>query len=559
MADIINSLKVANRLKEENRAQYIGNPASLQATLEKLGWTKAMVDELANMLKSAPALAKSHHQKNKEDSASTDFEILKNFYNKVSANPAAYGVSGLNVQGDYNRLYNEVMNGKNLKGFIKHLIPVIPASVPQQSAELVPVSALPPAEIKQQMTEIISAEQDQAENDAETTEAVLAEGQSSFFIFPMNPFLPGVNGFASIVKSTLDNCKGCVPIVMVSDQGADGAFDVHCFESFKSHKLGVSSEFKNYCILTSFKTLAKIILDKSAVVQSSPTQTIAENTKREKRLNILLNEAESEEVRTVAQNGQRHNIKSRGFGNANFNNGFTIIAPSIYAEKIQGQSEFSKMLGIAWNGNVGKITKIGGSPQIIFTPLELDLSPLRTAGSEVFKSILEYVNGKKSGSASLRGTNDTISSQKMNESYRLREGDASPDEENNGDWSWENIKINMGAKEYLDRLFASVTDIKKGLDDGGNPSLLLRITKQTLASIASSWAAAFTDAADFALEGIGLGWMMPLIKSGLEELKKEKPNKTYEGIEAWVRDPSFKKISKYFGNPRDFIESQETK
>lgn len=559
MADIINSLKVANRLKEENRAQYIGNPASLQATLEKLGWTKAMVDELANMLKSAPALAKSHHQKNKEDSASTDFEILKNFYNKVSANPAAYGVSGLNVQGDYSRLYNEVMNGKNLKGFIKHLIPVIPASVPQQSAELVPVSALPPAEIKQQMTEIVSAEQDQAENDAETTEAVLAEGQSSFFIFPMNPFLPGVNGFASIVKSTLDNCKGCVPIVMVSDQGADGAFDVHCFESFKNHKLGVSSEFKNYCILTSFKTLAKIILDKSAVVQSSPTQTIAENTKREKRLNILLNEAESEEVRTVAQNGQRHNIKSRGFGNANFNNGFTIIAPSIYAEKIQGQSEFSKMLGIAWNGNVGKITKIGGSPQIIFTPLELDLSPLRTAGFEVFKSILEYVNGKKSGSASLRGTNDTISSQKMNESYRLREGDASPDEENNGDWSWENIKINMGAKEYLDRLFASVTDIKKGLDDGGNPSLLLRITKQTLASIASSWAAAFTDAADFALEGIGLGWMMPLIKSGLEELKKEKPNKTYEGIEAWVRDPSFKKISKYFGNPRDFIESQETK
>lgn len=532
--DIITSLKVANRLKEENRAQYIGNPASLQATLEKRGWTKAMIDDLANMLKSAPALTRSHHQKNKNDSASADFEILKNFYNKVNANPAAYGISGFNTQGDYGNLYNDVMSGRNIAGFVKHLIPVVPKEPS-------------PAETQQQIAETISAEQEPI-----VEESSPAEGQTSFFIFPANPFLPGVADFADIIRSTIDKCKGCVPIVMVSDQGADGAFDEHCFDSFKSHKLGVSSEFKDYCILTSFKTFAKIILDRS-VVKPKPAQTISENTKREKRLSLLLNEAEAEEIRTVAQTGKRQNIKSKGFNNANFNNGFTIVAPSIYAEKIQGQSEFSKMLGIAWNGNVGTITNIDGSPHITFTPLELDLGPLRAAGTEVFKSILEYVNGKKSGSASSRGTNETIASQKMNESYYLREADE------NFDWSWENIKVNMGAKEYLDRLFASVTDIKKGLDDGGNPSLLLRVAKKTLANVTSSWAAALTDAADLALEGIGLGWMMPLIKAGSEELRKEKPNKTYEGIEAWVRDPSFKAISKYFGNPRDFIESQETK
>jgi hypothetical protein len=51
--------------------------------------------------------------------------------------------------------------------------------------------------------------------------------------------------------------------------------------------------------------------------------------------------------------------------------------------------------------------------------------------------------------------------------------------------------------------------------------------------------------------------MMPLIKAGIEEFQKENDNKQYEGIEAWVRDPSFAKISQYFGNPKDFIEGSE--
>lgn len=586
MADIINSLKVANRLKEENRNQYIGNPASLQATLGKKGWTKAMVDELANMLKSAPALTKNHKQKNKEDSSNTDFEILKNFYNEVSSNPAKYGISKFNTEGEYGNLYNEVMTGKSLRGFIKHLIPVIPANLPpaviQQNTELAPVSTLPPAVIQQQVTEIAEVEKEDQQsinNEAEEADSNPTEGQSSFFIFPANPFLPGVDDFKNIIDSMASQCKGSFPIVMISDQGADGAFDVHCFDSFKSHKLGASSEFKKHCVLTSFKTFAKIILDKSAITteqKSEPGQSISnqklltgpknESTKREKCLGLLLNEAETQEVQSVAQNNQRKNIKSDGFANANFNNGFTIIVPSSYIEKLHTGSEFSNMLGIKWTGNkngsyTGNITKISGNPPITVKSIDYNLDALRAAGTTVFKSILEYVNGKKSGSASLRGTNDTIKSQQMNESY-LREADEKlqqNDNDSNFDWSWENIKINMGAKEYLDRLFASVTDIKNGLDDGGNPSLISRVAKQTLATVASKWAAAFTDAADLGLEGIGLGWMMPLIKSGLDELKKEKPNKKYEGIEAWVRDPSFKEISKYFGSPKDFIEGAGTK
>ena len=50
---------------------------------------------------------------------------------------------------------------------------------------------------------------------------------------------------------------------------------------------------------------------------------------------------------------------------------------------------------------------------------------------------------------------------------------------------------------------------------------------------------------------------MPLVKSGIEEFKKEKDNKKYEGLEALIRDSNFQKLTRYFGDPKQFIERKD--
>ena len=97
------------------------------------------------------------------------------------------------------------------------------------------------------------------------------------------------------------------------------------------------------------------------------------------------------------------------------------------------------------------------------------------------------------------------------------------------------------------------------LDDGGNPSMASRVLKQIATEIGKDWGAALTDGLDLTLQGVGLGWMMPLMKAGAEKLRNEQKNHEYEGLEALVRSNEFQTIAnKYFGNQRDFIESEES-
>ena len=422
----------------------------------------------------------------------------------------------------------------------------------------------------------------QQQNDKELPQ--LTEGMINYFLFSANPFLPGVSSTQAICNEYKKLPNECNPIIIVSNSGGDGAFDINCFASFKNHKFGASFPAKDdsATVLTSFKTFAKIILDKiggnnngekqqsSPETSSSQSQqteiqdsgggvpaTINEST-RNRMLNKILREGDSNQTLEGKGGSAAQTIKGANkFGNNNVNlsHGIKIYTDSYYLEKLNKTSEFSKILNIEWKDDTTGTFGPNKTPIILDTKTlsGINADSVRKAGTEIFQSILEYINGKKSGTASARGTADTVKSQKMNESTLLKEGD---DGENHtsGDWSWENIKVNQGAKQYLSRLYGSVEAIKKGLDDGGNPSMISRIGKRIASEIGKTFGSALTDGADLMMQGFGLGWMMPLIKAGIEEFQKENDNKQYEGIEAWVRDPSFAKISQYFGNPKDFIE-----
>lgn len=418
------------------------------------------------------------------------------------------------------------------------------------------------------LKEIANTEEDPTEEDPTEGTGASAEiddslqSASNFFMFSLNPFLPGIAETATISKIYTEKIpKDCVPIAVVADSGGDGAFDVNCFTSWKNHKLGANFPLKDGAapVITSFKTFAKMLLDKVNTNNNKRESISIE--KRDIMLDKILKEGDASQTqqgKAVSNQALSKNGFVNKLGNAgnNISNGIMIYTDPYYANKLGENSEFSKLLGIDGQTHKWENTQNGLKSEFgpNNTPIILDTQTLsginaeaiRKAGTEVFQSILEYINGKKSGTASARGTADTVKSQKMNESHLK--------EEETADWSWESLKVNQGAKQYLSRLYGSVDAIKKGLDDGGNPSMASRIGKRVASEIGKTFGSALTDGADLMMQGFGLGWMMPLIKAGIEEFQKENDNKQYEGIEAWVRDPSFTKISQYFGNPKDFIE-----
>lgn len=539
MVDILESLTIANRLKEETRAEYINTPESFLAHLRKLKWTQKMIDELSNMLKTAPKVQNAHKNKDKKASAAADFEILRNFYSKVSQTPAEYGISGFDFsEPDKKQLYDSVMSGKQLFGFIKYLVPVVPMQLPATTPGTAVTEQLPkentPA-LTDDAKQIIAADQDSNDetlnNETPEDEKVAYTGQ--FLIWPLNPLLPGIKDEFDKVVEAIEKYKGYTVVVTSLNKGGDGQFDIGSFNQFKHHKAGVSfgTAEKDSFPVTSWKTLAKYIID-----NQSDSKITESHTKLDISLK-LLNEGDSNLVDT----------KTAQFGNSSIK---TSIGDRKFSKNIHIVCSPEMKTSMEKDGFFDLLKPLGIDEKNCIIP-DPDLSTPKTieAGKIIFKTFLEYINGKKTGSAAAQDTSDTLTSQKMNESTSLKEADSQT-----YDWSWESLKVNTGAKEYIKGLYDSVKAIKDGLDDGGNPSMASRVLKQVATEVGKEWGAALTDGADFMMQGLGLGWMMPLIKAGIETQRKEAPNKEFEGPEALVRSEEFKSLTAYFGDPKAFIE-----
>lgn len=451
-----------------------------------------------------------------------------------------------------------------------------------------------------------STEEQENKNETENQKPKEPKVQKSniYVIWPLNPFLPGVSETEKLIGEIKGLGNSLNIITTCINKGGDGHFDMGSLIAFKYHSLGASISninTSNEKTVTSWDSLAKDLVDTN-INNKQKENYIGRN----KKLDFILHEANDANFQTEGKGDAATNAgtSSRGSGLSGIVDTSKIIiycTPSVKAQ-IDG-SNFHKILQDA-----GITLKEGTNIKTFST----DNTEIGKAGTEIFQMLLNYSNGTKGGSAGKRNTKDTIASQKVNESV-LHEADTmaalsthvasnpavangtitnrgttSPanrgssevannsngnnngnNDKNNsssssngggnrgGDWSWESIKANQGAKDFISSLNGAVGAVKKGLDDGGNPSMFTRIAKNEMAEIAKPLAAAATDAADFMLEGLGLGFIMPLVKSGIEEFKKEKDNKKYEGLEALIRDSNFQKLTHYFGDPKQFIERKD--
>ena len=333
MVDILESLTIANRLKEDARAEYVNTPKSFLAKLRELQWTQKMIDELSNMLKTAPKVQNAHKNKDKEASATADFEILRNFYTKVSQTPAEYGITGFNLsEANSKQLYNDVMSGKSLRGFIKHLVPVTPMQLPATTPGTAVIEQLPkentPALIND-AKQIIVADQDSSDetlnNETPEDEKVAYTGQ--FLIWPLNPLLPGIKDEFDKVVKAVEKYKGYTVIVTSLNKGGDGQFDIGSFDQFKHHKAGVSfgTSEKNSISVTSWKTFAKYIID---------NQTESKITESHTKLSVslkLLNEGDSSLIDTKTAQFGDSRIKTK-VGDTKFSKNIHIVcSPEVQA------------------------------------------------------------------------------------------------------------------------------------------------------------------------------------------------------------------------------------
>ena len=516
-------------------------------------WTPQMISKFDSMIKEA-GLTKSKNGLT-EQIFKTFCKVLRDFYKEVQSNPQQYGVSIDNRQSfvdtkDEQEFFNFLQkdppfnNSKDyLKSFLFNIKPSANLAISPQQKQLIVQQT---KELAQQMNKDLenieqpqppantNDDQEKLNNEAPEDEKVAYTGQ--FLIWPLNPRLPGIRDEFDRVVKAIEKYKGYTVIVTSLNKGGDGQFDIGSFNQFKHHKTGVSfgTSEKNSISVTSWKTFAKYIID---------NQTSSKITESHSKLDLslkLLNEGDSNIVDTKTAQVGDSKIKTN-VGDIKFNKNIHIVcSPEMETSmKKDGFLDLLKPLEIDVNNCIVRDPNLS-------TPKTVE------AGKIIFKTFLEYINGKKAGSAAVQDTADTLTSQKMNESTSLKEADnPQPDTD---DWSWENLKVNTGAKEYINGLYSSVKAIKDGLDDGGNPSMASRIFKQIVTEVGKEWGAALTDGADFMMQGLGLGWMMPLIKAGIETQRNEAPNKEFEGLEALVRSEEFKNLTAYFGDPKAFIE-----
>lgn len=368
----------------------------------------------------------------------------------------------------------------------------------------------------------------QAPDDDTTNKASNIDINKGFIIWPLNPFLPNLQKTDTIINELKKPIyQNCTVITTSINKGGDGHFDLNSFIECLHHRKGTAliNHFnKEVPTITSWKTFAMLV-----------AQKIKETTTVKNLRTFALKEANEEGVETAPSNA----------GVSKFNTSLNGASIGKGAITIYCSTEVYNQLGpikkMLWENN-----KIEIEPQRVEA---FDDPELGSAGKEIFNTFLEYINGKKTGSAAAQDTQDTQTSQKINESHLKEDIEV--------DWSWESIKANSGAKQYITRLFSAVEAIKDGLDDGGNPSMASRVMKQVATEVGKEWGAALTDGADFMLQGVGLGWMMPLIKAGIDKRREEADKHEYEGLEALIRSTEFQTIAnKYFGNQRDFIESE---
>lgn len=387
-------------------------------------------------------------------------------------------------------------------------------------------------------------------------EAEAEDDDGEYLIWPANPYLLTDITRANIASAEALIKSKRVPMsnvyVFVPRKGADGDFGASSIKEYLCSKLGLSSGLasKDYKIITQIETF----------ISNSKPQNRKEHKDRRKlqfesareRLRNKLFEEEGQETVNASSSGRTNRTNAEGSASAgsnslqssnsaNLDNAIIIHCTPRIKREFDSKAELFKKAGF------NLVTDSSGFKD--------DNESLKN-GQQIFKDILTFKSGTKAFSKSKTDAEQAIASAKKQESAAAN-GKRLYEKSTPEAWSWENIKANNGAKDFIGYMMNDVTAIKNGMDDGGNPNKLVGALKQSFTELTKSWAAGIGDAADLTLESFGLGWLGPAFKAAAEKYRKSPEQ--YQGIEAFVRSDYSNSLFNAAESPTEYIEARGEK
>lgn len=382
-------------------------------------------------------------------------------------------------------------------------------------------------------------------------------GSGEYLIWPANPYLLTDITRANIAAAEALLKSKRVPMnnvyVFVPRKGADGDFGASSIKEYLCSKLGLSSALasKDYKIITQIETFISNSKPQNRKEHKDRRRFQFESA-RERMRNKLFEEEEGEMTVSAASSGRTNRTNAegntaasngslKGANGSNLDNAIIIHCTPRIKREFDSKAELFKKAGF------NLVTDSSGFKD--------DNESLKN-GQQIFKDILTFKSGTKAFSKSKTDAEQAIASAKKqesaaNSSKRLQEK-STPEA-----WSWENIKANNGAKDFISYMMNDVTSIKNGMDDGGNPNKLVGVLKQSFTELSKSWSGAAGDAADLTLESFGLGWLGPAFKAAADKYRKSPEQ--YQGIEAFVRSDYSNSLFNAAESPTEYIEARGEK
>lgn len=371
-------------------------------------------------------------------------------------------------------------------------------------------------------------------------EELKINNNGDILIWPGNPFLLGSKEcMQNIAAAEALLAKGLVVpnnvIIFIPRSGADGDFETTCITNYLHTKEGLNSKLKDkdFAVISNIKTLA-----------FQKKQQTNESFSPQERMRQKLFEEEGVKQGNAGQVENIVNTKDTSQVGIEF--GMNSAQRKIYCTQ-RIFNEITKANPASLGLNI--------VPTLI--PGCVDDKSYTSLGKQIFNDILTFIKGNKSGSKSAEDKSTAVASMSKqqeshyfndNKMFHLTEGTNPPG------WNWDEIKTNNAVKSYLKNVFADVETMQKGFNDGGNPKTSHNIIKGVLAEIGKYYGAALTDGADMMLEGFGLGFMMPLVKRGMDELKKSKENPHTEGLEAFIESDKSTSLIQSSGDATHYID-----
>lgn len=148
----------------------------------------------------------------------------------------------------------------------------------------------------------------------------------------------------------------------------------------------------------------------------------------------------------------------------------------------------------------------------------------RENGKAVYNGIMKYLQNKSGGKTFNAKTNLSTAAKNAT----------------NNAWSFENLKTDVGKRDYLNALVADVETCKKN-----TASENTGVIKSVMADVAKEWTSAIMDSAGILLDCAGLSFVKRFVKKGAER----KPDQ----LEGFLKSDEFNSISKYLEDKPNFF------